>query len=349
MDITRQRWKVPEYSKSEINRAGKIFKDDSRSEEEKNRALIIIDNWRASHAYPLHVFYMNLRGKAGSRADILVAERLKRLESIVGKLKREHNMQLCNMQDLGGCRMILPTVNEVYAFRDKVKNSDIRHKLTRENDYIMNPKTSGYRSVHLAYRFVTDTPSKDIYNQYPMLIELQFRTHLQHLWATALETIGLFTNQALKAGCGNEEILRFFVVVSSLFAIHEKCPVVPGTCDDKEELIKEIRELDRKHHILDKLRAIRVAIDHDTAPDKNGYYLLRLDYQEHRLKRWFFKPSQLEEANVLYDVLETGTENQRFDLVLVRAKSYSTVKAAYPNYFMDIGEFIGLLERYFYE
>ena len=169
--------------------------------------------------------------------------------------------------------MVLPTLQDVYAYSEQFQNSRIRHELKKVNDYIQAPKKSGYRSLHLVYRFKTDTPDKEIYNQYPMLIELQFRTHLQHIWATALETIGLFTNQALKAGQGDEEILRFFVVVSSLFALKEGCPVAPGTVADEKELISEMELLNDQHHILDMLRAIRVAIDHDsdTVPDKKGY------------------------------------------------------------------------------
>ena len=257
-------------------------------------------------------------------------------------------MQLYRMQDLGGCRMVLPTLQDVYAYSERFQKSRIRHELKKVNDYIQAPKKSGYRSLHLVYRFKTDTPDKEIYNQYPMLIELQFRTHLQHIWATALETIGLFTNQALKAGQGNEGILRFFVVVSSLFALKEGCPVVPGTVADKKELISEMELLNEQHHILDMLRAIRVAIDHDydTVPDKKGYYILQLDYEKHLLKRLFFKPSELEQANKLYDYLEAKNANAPLDIVLVRATSYATVRDAYPNYFMDIGEFIGIIMDY---
>lgn len=218
----------------------------------------------------------------------------------------------------------------------------------KTNNYIQNPKKSGYRSLHLVYKFKTDTPDKEIYNQYQMLIELQFRTHLQHIWATALETIGLFTNQALKAGQGNEEILRFFVVVSSLFALKEECPVVPGTVADEKELISEIEVLNDHHHILDMLKAIRTAIDHDSkkVPDKKGYYILQLDYEKRLLKRWFFKPSELETANKMYDYLEKQSVGAPLDIVLVRAASYSIVKEAYPNYFMDIGEFVDIVTDY---
>lgn len=348
MSIRQPRWKSPEYTKREINAAGSAIRNGNLSSADRTAALKVIDNWRAAHAYPLHVFYMNLRDKAGSRNDILVAERLKRLESIVSKLQLEDGMQLYRMQDLGGCRMVLPTLDEVYQYSDNIQNSHIRHELKKANDYIHNPKSSGYRSLHLVYRFYTESKTKEIYNQYPMLIELQFRTHLQHIWATALETIGLFTNQALKAGQGNEEILRFFAVVSSLFAIKEGCPIVPGTVNDEKELISEIAVLNNQHHILDMLKAIRAVIDNDadTIPDKKGYYILQLNYVTHTLKRWFFKPSELEDANKMYDALEKQQTVAPLDVVMVRASSYSTVKEAYPNYFLDIGEFVDIITEF---
>ena len=89
LDILQPRWKIPEYTKREINEAGNTIRNDSATDAEKASALEIIDNWRAAHAYPLHVFYMNLRSKAGHRTDIIVAERLKRMNSIVEKLRRE--------------------------------------------------------------------------------------------------------------------------------------------------------------------------------------------------------------------------------------------------------------------
>ena len=181
-----------------------------------------------------------------------------------------------------------------------------------------------------------------------MMIEIQFRTHLQHVWATAVETIGLFTKQALKAGQGDEDIKRFFVLISSLFAIREYCQVVPGTLADQTELISEVEQLNDRHHILDMLRAIRVAVGHevDRQHDKKGYYILILNYETKRLRVRYFQASEAEEANAIYSQIESQRSETKIDAVLVRATSFQTLRAAYPNYFLDIGEFVDIIKEY---
>lgn len=343
--IKQQRWKKLEYTKRQINDAGKTIRNENASESEITEATNIIDNWRASHAYPLHVMYMHLRGMVTSCRGALVVERLKRLDSIIGKLKREDGMDLWRMQDLGGCRVIVPSIDDVYRFIDQYQNSRIRHEYKRTYDYIKNPKTSGYRSVHLVYKYHSD--KTEDYNQ-NMLIELQFRTHLQHVWATALETMGLFTKQALKAGQGDDNIKRFFVLVSSLFAMREDCPVIPGTLADEKEIVSEIELINDQYHVLETLNAIRIALNHeeDVKIDRKGYYLLILNYNTHRLSIRTYQPSQFEQANTDYTQIEKNRHASGIDAVLVRATSFSELKSAYPNYFADIGEFYDLVTEY---
>ena len=347
MAIKQPRWKKVEYSRSQIIKAGKTVRKEESTKEQIDFATQVIDNWRAAHAYPLHVIYMHLRGMAENREDIVVAERLKRLDSIISKLKRQPTMSLWEMQDLGGCRFIVPTIEEVYKYADEYQNSRIRHKYIATNDYIKNPKPSGYRSLHIVFQFHSETKSKEDYNR-NMLIEIQFRTHLQHVWATAVETIGLFTKQALKAGQGDEDIKRFFVLISSLFAMREECPIIPNTLEDQKELISEIEQINDEHHILDMLKAIRVAVDHEDEKriDKKGYYILILNYETRRLRIRYFNPSETEAANKMYSQIEHNRENAKIDAVLVRAASFQTLKAAYPDYFLDIGEFVDIVMDY---
>ena len=169
-------YEVPMYSKKQITKAGKIltFTKDVPLKD-ANQALDVLNNWRSSHAYPLQIIARKLRR---DNPNAIVVQRLKRLDSIIGKLQRFPEMDLYRMQDLGGCRVIVDTVPNVYNSVDKYKNSHVRHILKREYDYIQNPKESGYRSYHMVYQFQSDTV--DTYNK-NMMIEIQFRTKLQLL------------------------------------------------------------------------------------------------------------------------------------------------------------------------
>ena len=171
-------WEEPKYSRNQIDKAGKKIATKSYSEDEFKNALPILNNWRSSHAYPLQVIANDLRHE---NPNDIVVQRLKRLDSIIAKLQRKRGTSLYTMQDLGGCRLIVESIGNVYQAINNFKNSHTQYILKRENDYIQNPKTSGYRSYHIVYKFQED--KKEVYNDKNILIEIQFRTKLQHIWA----------------------------------------------------------------------------------------------------------------------------------------------------------------------
>lgn len=341
MDNTKEKWESPQYSKSQINKAGKIIADSTSSEEDRDAALTILNNWRSSHAYPLQVMASNLRLR---NPDAIVVQRLKRLESITGKLERFPDMSLYRMQDLGGCRVIVEGINDVYEALNKYKNSRIRHILKREYDYIQKPKPSGYRSYHMVYQFQSD--KKETYNK-NMLIEIQFRTKLQHVWATAVEMMGIYTKSQLKASKGDINVLRFFVLVSSVFAKLESMPICPNTVDNYDILVTEIKQIDRKTNIISMLSALSTAINHVDKNDhlkKNGYYVLQLNYKKKALRVTSFHKNQIELATKVYNQIESSNISY-LDVVLVSATSFDALKAAYPNYFTDISDFVLMMRR----
>ena len=49
------------------------------------------------------------------------------------------------MQDIGGCRAILPDIAACYEVRRRLLN---RKGYDRDVDYIASPKPSGYRGIH---------------------------------------------------------------------------------------------------------------------------------------------------------------------------------------------------------
>lgn len=334
------KWEIPKYSKSEINKAGKTIADKNSSKKERQDALKVLNNWRSSHAYPLQVIASNLRSK---NPDSIVVQRLKRLDSITGKIERFPKMDLYRMQDLGGCRVIVDSIDEVYSAMNQYKSSRIRHILKREYDYIQNPKESGYRSYHMVYQFHSDR--KETYNK-NMLIEIQFRTKIQHTWATAVEMMGIYTKSNLKSSQGNEDILRFFTLVSSILALKEGTPVCPNTSESADELIKEIKSLDSKHNIVSTLSGLNVAIDFDekneNKKNKYKYYILILDYSRRKMRIRSFETKNVEIATDIYNRLEDELESDK-NIVLVSASSFDSLRAAYPNYFTDIQEFVDMM------
>lgn len=71
--VAQPKWKVVEYTRSQIINAGKTIRRIDSTEDELKNAVKIVDNWRAAHAFPLHIIYTHLRRMRGSRTDIIVA------------------------------------------------------------------------------------------------------------------------------------------------------------------------------------------------------------------------------------------------------------------------------------
>jgi ppGpp synthetase/RelA/SpoT-type nucleotidyltranferase len=80
--------------------------------------------------------------------------RLKRMPSIRGKLVKQQ-WPLEKIQDLGGCRAIVPTIRDAQTLIEKMRGLN-RHVLHRENPYIEEPKANGYRCHHMIYRYRGD-------------------------------------------------------------------------------------------------------------------------------------------------------------------------------------------------
>jgi ppGpp synthetase/RelA/SpoT-type nucleotidyltranferase len=335
----------PAYQVQEVNAAAKLvaqFLSMPEEEFEANRpkfskAIEVIDNWRASHAFPLNTFNMTLKNRAqGIDGSSLTAQRIKRLESIALKLLHERDMKLSQMQDLGGCRAIMPTLKHVEQLRKLYKEKPVTHQFNGEKDYIAEPKETGYRGVHWKYRFTGKGTSEPWNN---LKIEIQLRTALQHKWATAVEAAATFTRQALKSNRGPQEWLRFFALMSSFFALREGCPTIPGTPVKLNELGDELRELNAQHHIHNVFSQFRTIIPTIEKQSKNGYFLVILDPLKMEVKVEGFTKLQSQEANKAYTQAETILPKTT-NVVLVSVSSINALKRAYPNYFLDTEDFL---------
>lgn len=335
---------APQFSIQEVNSAGKALVSLDTEDKAFFNAVDVIDNWRASHSYPLQAFYVTLKRRACSvHKSALTAQRLKRLESIALKLIRENEMKLSQMQDIGGCRAILPTIAHVRKLEQIYKNSKWDHKWLKPKDYIVNPKPSGYRGIHLKYRF-SGKGKKSAYDG--LKIEIQIRTKLQHIWATAVEASDTFTKQALKSSHGREEWKRFFALMGSVFALREKEQTVPGTPITLPELASELKQLDASHHIVSTFAGYRAILPHVENKSDATYFLVTLDSGRQEVRIKGFKRNESRQANIEYTEAERNSkENPKMNVVLVSVASINALKRAYPNYFLDTDDFIKEVQK----
>ena len=337
-------------SNGEIDRAGQLLLSEPKTSNDYKLALITVNEWRASFSYPMNTFTTTLRDKTRKYKNVIIAQRLKRLPTILNKLDRFHGMQLSRMQDIGGVRAVLNTIDEVSELEEQyLSKGRLSHILKRHDDYINTPKNDGYRGIHLVYEYNNTLARNGMAPQYNgLLIEMQIRTKLQHSWATAVEAMGTFIGDSFKNGAGSAEWREFFALTSSAFAHAEGCPYCPQHKHlYPAQIYKKIKDIDSKIDALDHIKALSAAANliHknlSTSGKKHAYYsLISLDLDNKRVEVQSFNKDNLDKATYMYEQLEQ--RHGRFDQVLVAVSSLISLKEAYPNYFLDIRNFTELV------
>jgi hypothetical protein len=328
-----------EYAMRDVRRAGEIIASElpwtEANESEIRRAFEIANNYREAHAYPMRsvrcqlLWYMRSLGIEG-----VTAARLKRMQSIRGKLGRVKNLN--QLQDLGGCRAVLQRIDDVRTLTNVLRERG-RHELRNEDPYIDEPKKDGYRSHHLMLNYKGRGAARVFDGR---RIEVQIRTRLQHAWATAVEAVGLFRGENLKAGQGSPGWLRLFLLISAEFAELEGCPIPPNV-PEQVERIAEIKALDQALSAVTTLdtlsQAVRWTDEYVTSRIMPTYYLIKFDHSTKSVDvEPYFAPksAMLQYENAEY--LDNMSRNETKNVVLVEADKLENLVIAYPNYFGDV-------------
>lgn len=336
---------TPNFTRGGVSRAGAILITPEATTQQSADALALINHWRACHAYPVNTFQATLRARLKKvSSGALVAQRLKRVPSIKKKLEMNSGMQLARMQDIGGLRAVVENLAQVRKLEALYTDGSLTHKLVGTDDYIANPKESGYRSLHLIYKY--NNPAADLYNG--LCLELQIRTKLQHAWATAVETIGSFLNQALKSNEGPADWLEYFKIVGAAFALVEKCPTPQAFREMlPEEIFNQCVLAERRLDVRRKLHAYAVAANAISSNNVGGsYHLIVLDAVERTVAIRSFGKRRLDEATTAYAEAERrALEHDDMQTVLVATDSVQSLRRAYPNYFLDTRQFLVALTR----
>lgn len=113
-----------------------------------------------------------------------ITTRLKRTESIVEKLTKNHFPTTLesvekNIHDVAGIRVICAYIDDIYKIADALlKQDDVT--LIDHKDYIKSPKPNGYRSLHI----IVSVPVFFEEKKKNMKVEVQIRTIAMDFWAS---------------------------------------------------------------------------------------------------------------------------------------------------------------------
>lgn len=349
-------------SKSQIDKAGRLLSTniETNSPASIEKALMVLNTWRANHSFALNTITVDLGQKIRRiHSKSTPVRRLKRIRSIISKLNKE-SMRLTQMQDIGGCRAVVSDIESVYKIKDLFLRGKSQHELVAIDDYIKTPKDSGYRSLHLIYKFKSKA-----YPEYNGLqIEVQLRTVTQHAWATAVETVGAMSGQSLKSSEGEKDWLEFFKL-SSIALEHIERPIfssiVPGSLGN---IARKLSFYKKKLHVDKRLSAYREALRAtDFVSDKkSAYYLLVLLPEHPRLQIFSYSRKKSAQAFEDYEKYERtlpmypprGQLSLFPDLenysgaqaVLVGAESFKSIRESYPNYYLDTKIFLDHINHF---
>jgi len=318
-----------EISKRTVDKMGEVLRVEPQNEE----ALEVLDTWRTMHAGPLQKAVTVIVGCYGESTATL-SSRLKRSVSMIEKLKRQPEMKLSRMQDIAGVRLVSSAdslnMDWLSAFH-----------IIREYDYNNKPKASGYAAYHIVLN-LKEERFKDFQ------IEMQVRTYWQHLWAMAVETVGMFYGEALKASQGNEDWLEFFKLASAALSLIENRSVIEEHRNKNiEDIRQELREWGIKKTFFSKLSAIQ-EVGELTPAKKYDFWLLELNVKKSENRIHGFASHQLETAMAMYAAKEQTPACLRGDVqvVLVSTQRFKDLRQAYPSYFLDVAEFIQVLNDF---
>jgi ppGpp synthetase/RelA/SpoT-type nucleotidyltranferase len=208
----------PPYSKRQVSRAGVHLAARLKAVRAGQRldvvdpedaadvfALRVVRWWRDEHVGPMSSVRRLVVQSMSSVATPVVTARRKRIPTIIDKLTREP-VRLAELADLGGVRAVVATQEEVDELAGKLAGI---LEIRKTKDWARNPRSSGYRAVHLHAR------------RSGRIVEIQLRTARQDAWANLVEHESRLAGVNYKAEQGPSEVLELFRILGDLAGAFE--------------------------------------------------------------------------------------------------------------------------------
>ncbi|MFR9649785.1 MAG: hypothetical protein SNJ33_06670 [Rikenellaceae bacterium] len=317
-------------SKKQLVKLGKRLRD---AEIPAAEDLQHLQDYRLSFNEAISSIFERLREMSCQvNEDSICTFRVKRLDSIIGKLRRLTGiLQLDKMGDIAGCRCIMSSDDEVYRLVDLIKES---MNVTRENVYMgENPKSTGYRSIHL---YVLSEEGK--------AIEVQVRTVDHHDWGTFVEMVDHIYDIRVKEQIRNEDSAELYDDFEKLHRV---------LADLKYNLTHEqkrfIIDMTIKHDIIGALdvkfvsNTIHVRHSLYECAENTSAFLMALG-KDNKPSVVGFSDYQEAEAEY-YRMFEESGGTVNLVLITIPNATFKKIAVAYANYLLYSHKFT----QYLYE
>lgn len=343
----------PPKSKKAVNRAGKAIAGGTATAAD----FALVDQWRAAHGYVINTFQIFFKRRIErSGTDAEFAQRLKRRNTVLDKISRVHPdgsplmADVTSMHDFAGCRLIFESITDLNSFREYVHSpnnmANVLHKVRHDlgkYDYINHPKASGYRGIHDVFSHFPRPHRRNGAVSTPwhgLFVEVQYRTRVQHAWATALEISDIVDGQRTKFDLTESKRVKFFSIASEILARKYENISNSHVSMSYSDLVTDFKNLENELGILQRLEALKQAGGFEKIKVHNVLNIVRSDLGDISLQVESFRNSAL----AINRSMELESDPSSINAVYVRADKPSQARSAYRNYFNDPVDFVKLLK-----
>ena len=307
-------------SKGDIDRLGNKIREESNAP--SGITLEKLQDYRISYKEVLsQIFNMLCASTRSIHPSSIVTYRIKRIESITGKLSRYPEMRFSRMWDIGGCRCILRNNSDVYKLKELIiKNEAI--EIVKEYDYIHEPQKDGYKSLHLFIKFKSN-------NQ---IIEVQIRNKTDHNWATLVEISDLLFDSKLKEYGEDKKLLRFHYLLSIVSTLSTKEKFEISSILKEYNYFKKLSEVFSRNYLQVRKQWFDIE-------SQNNHKFFLIETQKDDIPKISSFKSFYEAEMTYFNVYKS---NQSSNIVLTHlpSPSYNQISVAYSNYILTFHSFL---------
>ncbi len=314
-------------TKSQVNKLGKELRSKIREEEKPSLELLEkLQDYRTSFKDDISAVFENISDIAkNARKDSITSFRIKRIESILSKIKRQPTMSLGNMGDIAGCRILLYSED---SLKKVISNLKLNFNVTGFNDYLSINKDDGYRGYHI---YIESPINKH------KTIEIQIRTVKSHKWASMVEIIDIVYNLKIKEGQEHPDFQKFHFLLSNsdLLTLSEQKEVIK--IDDKYNVHNKLNEVFITNHV--KIRKDWL----DISPNKNPFFIIEVD-ENKTSNISSFKSYEIAEKE--YFEKFKVSSNSNFVLTHIEKPNFKRLCIAYASYVLIKHDYLLDWNRY---